>query len=235
MSKSLIARSCSTAASCVVALFALAPITGCNSPGGKGPALSSEAASSAQTVRDELLKGDSQLDATIAAFNDLTTNPRPDLQPQYRKFATELDKLEGAADRVASRNQSLKSRAESYFDAWSKQSEQIKSENVRAMSAERRAAAQQALAKLNAEYSTGKAQLRALLGDLRDAQLYLGHDLTAEGVTNAKPLAAKATADAAKVKEQLQVVLAELKRVEDQLAPKAPATSPTDPAATVGR
>jgi signal transduction protein with GAF and PtsI domain len=213
------------AVACCLALISAAGPVGCSSPGGKGPSLSAEAASSAQTVRDELLKGEAQLDKTIAAFSNLTNNPKADLQPQYRTFAASVDELQAAADKVASRNQSLKARAQSYFDAWSKQSAQIKNQDVRAMAAERRAAAQQALSTLSSEYAAGKTQMRGLLNDLRDAQLYLGHDLTAEGVTNAKPLAEKAAADAVVVKKQLDKVLAELQRVEEQLAPRAPGSA----------
>src|SRR5262245_2760322 len=59
-------------------------LNGCASPGyEKGASASASLAESSQAIQTT----STRLDASLAALNDLITNPRPDLRPQYESFS----------------------------------------------------------------------------------------------------------------------------------------------------
>ena len=202
----------------LVFAVSLMMLVGCSSSS-KGPKRSATAADGIGVVRSEVNKGIAQVDATVAALNDLVNTPKSDLTPQYKHFSSQVDKLEDLAKKVAARNQSMRAKAQEYFDTWEKESAAIKDETIRQVSAERRASAKASFEKMKTEVANGKAAFTPLMDELKDIQLYLSNDLTAAGVSSCKPIASAANENAAKVKTALNNVVTELARVQTELSP----------------
>jgi uncharacterized protein YcfL len=194
-------------------------LVGCASSN-QGVDRSSKASDGIGVVKNEINKVIAQVDATNAALNDLVNNPKSDLKPQYNNYVKQVNNLDSLAKKVASRNQSMKAKTADYFQNWEKESGTIKSESIRQISAERRAAARASFDKMTAEVAKGKAAFTPLMDELHDIELYLSNDLTTAGVAACKPVAAEANANAAKVKESLNNVIADLTRVQTELSPE---------------
>lgn len=194
-------------------------LVGCASSN-QGVDRSSKASDGIGVVKNEVNKVIAQVDATNAALNDLVNNPKSDLKPQYNNYVKQVSNLDSLAKKVASRNQSMKAKTADYFQNWEKESGTIKSESIRQISAERRAAARASFDKMTAEVAKGKAAFTPLMDELHDIELYLSNDLTTAGVAACKPVAAEANANAAKVKESLNNVIADLTRVQTELSPE---------------
>jgi hypothetical protein len=172
------------------------------------------------TVRTEMEKGLAQLDRTVLALDDLATNPQADLTKQYQHFVKQVDALDDAAEKARSRNQSLQTRAQAYFESWKKDTEGMKSEALRGVSAERAATARASFDRMVAEVQRGKEAFVPLMDELRDIEVYLANDLTPGGMTAVRPIVDAAKGHAATVKETLTKVMADLARVESELAPR---------------
>lgn len=193
-------------------------LVGCSS-NTKGPKRSATAADGIGVVKQEVNKVLAQLETTVAALNDLVNAPKSDLTPQYKHFSNQVNKLEDLAKKVAARNQSMRAKTDAYFSTWERESTAIKDENIRQVSAERRAAAKASFEKMRTEVAAGKAAFTPLMDQLKDIQLYLSNDLTTAGITSCKPIAAEANANAVKVKTALNNVVTELSRVQTELSP----------------
>jgi hypothetical protein len=194
---------------------------GCAS-GPRGVERSARTVESIQQVQTRMQKGLEQVDATITSLQAMSV-AGGDLAASYKAFSNNLNLLDKMADDVASRNQAMRARATEYFAEWEKETAQMSSSKVKAISTERRAVARTSFDKMTAEMSKGKEAFTAMMDELRDIQLYLSNDLTPGGVKACKPLADQATAHAASVKKSLQIVNAELTRVRTELTPPAPA------------
>lgn len=202
----------------VVGLTFLILAAGCSSTP-QGQKRSAKTIDTLAKVQTEMQKGIGQVDASLAALENLASNPQGDLAGAYKNYRKQVDTLEAMAKKVASRNQSMRARAKEYFAAWEKDSAQIKSDSIRKVSAARNIAAKASFDKMVAEVAKGKEAFTPLMEELRDIELYLSNDLTTAGVRACKPLAEQAVADGGAVKIALQNVMAELARIKAELTP----------------
>lgn len=200
----------------VLAMVALT--SGCSSSS-KGVERSTKTADGIGVVQKEMSKGISQIDTTTTALNDLVNSPKANLTGQYKSFSKEVENLESMSKKVAARNQSMKANAKEYFDNWEKEASAIKSESIRQISDERRAAARASFDRMSAEIAKGKSAFTPLMEELHDIQLYLSNDLTTAGVAACKPIADQANGNASQVKESLNKVISELSKVQAELSP----------------
>lgn len=188
----------------IVSLFAAAVaagfVTGCatnnyNKSADTGAALTKSA--------DMITKGSAQIDSSLAALNDLVSNPQPDLRNQYQAYVAAVDALDATSKNVASENEAMKTEGAAYFDEWDKEIATIQNEDIRSRSEARRSEVAARFVRISAQYDETRNAFLPYMSDLRDVQKYLSNDLTSGGLAAIKDVAAKATADAAPVKESL--------------------------------
>lgn len=199
-----------------LAVFSLA--AGCSSTP-QGMQQSAKTVDSLTKVQAEMEKVLAQVGATVISMQKLADKPQGDLTIAYNDYRKQVERLDLMARQVASRNQSLRARAKQYFTSWEKENAKIKSDQIRAVSSGRRAAAQASFDEMVAKVAEGKAAFTPMMDEFRDISLYLSNDLTSAGVTACKPLVDQATANSNKVKDALHVVVADLKRIETELRP----------------
>ena len=87
----------------VIAILTVLSAAGCSTPGRSSATKATDAVAALQ---QRLTTGEQQLGATVVSLSDLVNKPQGDLQPQYKKFLDNLDKLEsqikkGQSERAA--------------------------------------------------------------------------------------------------------------------------------------
>lgn len=202
----------------VLCLVVVSLAGGCSSAP-QGRQRSTKTVDTLAKVQAEMEKGIAQIDVTLTSLQNLVSKPEGDLATAYKDYHKQVGRLDAMARDVASRNQSLRARAKQYFASWEKENAEIKSAQIRSVSAERRAAAQASFDRMVAKVAEGREALTPMMEEFRDIELYLANDLTSAGVAAVKPIAVKAVADAKKVKDALRSVMGELSRIPAELSP----------------
>ena len=169
---------------------------------------------------DLIAKGNSQIDDSLAALNDLVSNPQPDLTKQFNAYTTSVDNLDATARDVAAKNQAMQAQGAAYFEGWDNEIATMQNEDIRNRSEARRNEVAARFAKISQQYADARAAFQPFMSDLRDVQKSLATDLTSGGVSAIKDTAAKSTRDAVPLKETLA-------RLSDQFRDLGKAMSPT--------
>ncbi len=199
---------------------ALAGLAGCASHGyDQGTAT----ANGLQASADKIAAADGQLDATLAALNDLVNNPQPDLRPQYQKFSDNVDDLGSLAKSVKASVTAMRDNGKEFFAKWNEQLATIQNEDIRNLSAARQKEVSDELLNVKRSYAEVEVAFKPFMSDLRDAQKYLGTDLTTGGVAAMKNVAAKATANGATLKTSVDKLTADFKSLGLAMSAVAPA------------
>jgi hypothetical protein len=201
-------------------------LTGCASANyQKGEA----AASGLKDAAAKVETGEKKVDETLGAMNDLVQNPQADLRPQYKRFSSGVDGLGALAKHVKQSFESTSARSKSYFAQWEKEAAAIRNEDLRAQSTARKAEVSTALENVKRLYAETEIAFQPFMSDLRDIQKYLGTDLTTGGVAALRNTAAKATANGTKVKDSLNHLAAEFRKLGVSMAssPEPPKTEAT--------
>lgn len=172
-------------------------LTGCASSGYQA---GNKTAQDIQSAATQITNVSAQLDSTIKAMNALVDAPQSDLRPQFKDFSSSLASLQAGVQRVASLRSAMAENGKTFFDEWDQQLAVIKNEDIKARSEARKAEVSQKLMDIKRSYAEAETAFKPLMSDLQDVQKYLSVDLTTGGLDAIKEPAAKATADAAKVK-----------------------------------
>ena len=191
----------SKAVAVLAACTVLGLSVGCKTTGTERAA---QAAGSLQALRAEVQKAEGLLNGAVTSLDDLVNNPKQDLNPQYKAYSDSMDALEAQLGVVRAQAETMKARGQAYFEAWEAQSQEIKTEELKAHSDERRA-------KLNAHYDEVKAEMQRIadlskpvITALKDTKTVLGLDLTPAGLKLAAPQVTKAQDAAAELKVEVE-------------------------------
>ena len=207
-------------ASSLAIVAALAVLAGCASHNyDQGTAT----ADGLQVSADKVAAADGQLDATLAALNDLVNNPQPDLRPQYKKFSDSVDDLGSLAKNVKSSVAAMRKDSKAFFAAWNEQLATIKNEDIRSRSAARQQEVSDELMNVKRSYAEVEIAFTPFMSDLRDIQKYLGTDLTPAGVAAMKDTTAKTNATGATLKQAVGKLAADFKALGLAMSAVAPA------------
>ena len=96
--------------------------TGCSSTG------NDKAASTARSLAkssDMIVKGNTLVDQTMAALNDLVMNPNADMRKQFDTFSSSVNDLGSIDKDVTCKATEMKSEGADYFANWDKETAQM--------------------------------------------------------------------------------------------------------------
>jgi len=184
---------------CALAV-AIGYVTGC------ATANYNKSAATAATLNESsglIAKGSTQIDLSLAALNDLVSNPQPDLRNQFQAYVSAVDALDATAKDVASENEAMKMQGAAYFNEWDQEIATIQNEDIRNRSETRRGEVAARFTRIGEQYDEARGAFLPYMSDLRDVQKFLSNDLTSGGLAAIKDAAAKAATDAVPVKESL--------------------------------
>ena len=191
-------------------------IVGCSSTGYDKAA---DTATSLTQSSDMIAKGSGLIDQSLAALNDLVSNPQPDLRKQFKTFNSSVDDLGSTAKDVSSKAESMKAQGTAYFEKWDHESAKIQNEDIRNRSVARKNEVADKFGRIRADYEQTKADFTPFMSDLRDVQKFLSTDLTTGGLAAIKDVVAKANQHAVPLKKSLGELTSEFKGLSASMSP----------------
>ena len=166
-----------------------------------------------------IAKGSTQIDDSLAALNDLVSNPQTNLTQQFNTYTTSVDNLDATAKDVACKNDAMQAQGAAYFAGWDKEIATMQNEDIRNRSETRRNEVSARFASISQQYADARTAFQPFMSDLRDVQKSLATDLTSGGLAAIKDTAAKSTRDAVPLKETLARLSDQFKAVSTSMSP----------------
>jgi hypothetical protein len=173
-----------------LAVFLLATglaLTGCASQAELPPQVTNDLV----TLRDQLLKGKAEIQATCNAARDVTQRPQAQIEPQVKHLIGSIDSLEKLATEGRTQFNSADERAQAYFAKW--ETELKGMNDSLAMKGEaRRAESEASLKELKKRAEALREEFRPFMASLLEVSKYLQTDTTSAGVKTVTPQIKKA-------------------------------------------
>jgi hypothetical protein len=169
-----------------------------------------------RTSIDNLIKAS---DDGVASLNVLSTTGEATPTASYNKFCADLQIIENEVNVMRSRHASMKANTTAFFKGWEEEMAAVKNTQIKQLAAEQRRSLEASYDKVKMAMDQLKKDGNPYLDDLKDLKTYFDIDLTPAGINASKPLIATVTELSTVVKKDLQELSAQIKSIEDQLAP----------------
>lgn len=205
-----------TRSSCFVLLLTAVTLGGCASTGYEKAEVTSRRIDDS---RKELVSAKAKINDTVTSLNDLVNNPQPDLRPQYKKFAADVDDLTSRTKKARDRVVDMKAKREAYIQQWQTQASAIENPQMRSRAMQRIDTVRQEFDRANTLLNNAKSVYTPFLNNLQDLQRYLGSDLTTAGIQSIKSEAKVVTDQAPAVLKSIDDLIAELDKVSQAISP----------------
>jgi hypothetical protein len=189
---------------------------------GKGYEGGMKTASNLQSAAEKIQKVQTQVDQALANADALVNQPQPDLRKQFTKFQESLSTLESTAKDVSERAADMKKRGDAYFAQWEKDIAEIHDEDIKKVTAERRAQRMDQFQKVQLSYQQVAETFKPYLADLRDIEQALSAELTTGSVEAMKPFVSKAKNDKVPLRQASEALIQQFRDLGVQMSP-APA------------
>jgi DNA repair exonuclease SbcCD ATPase subunit len=186
-----------------------------------------ETAQSARDVSSDINATQSQIDTTLASLDNLMAVQPAQLEPAYRRYAADVDKMKLQAGRVNRDADELRKDSQSYLANWEASHSKIQNDELRATSEARRQQVMNRFTALRTSYDHTRTSLDAFIRNLEDVRTALNTDLTKRGVQAVAQtdVVQNAHSNADDVKQSLAQVSSDSTALANALAPNAPVSS----------
>lgn len=196
------------------AVLALIMLIGCATTYREG----TQTVAGIQNVEQEARVARAQVDATVAALDDMFNDQQGDLKTQFETYSKSINNLEAQARRVRNRVDTMKSRKAAYLQQWEKQMAMIESEAVRQTAEQRRQSVEQMFTNVQREMDAAGEAFQSFMSKLNDIRTAMNMDLNRNGLNAMRPIADQARADAKIVNARIDVAISELSQAAAALA-----------------
>ena len=194
----------------------IAVLLGCSS----GVKRSSQAMSSAESLKRECISLQGQIGKTIQSLDGVVAAKETDLRPAYRKYVSEMKTLKSQAKKVASRSQKLKKTNQKYLDEWEKGMQDVQNPELRKQATQRRAEASLRFEETKDEFDRIRADYDLFEKDLREIQVALDNDLNPAGVTSVESVIQQAKKNSEPLKKDIETIITALDKITAALSRK---------------
>ena len=177
---------------------------------------------------DQIERGITELDATVAALHAMVETPAEDLTQQRKTFEKALSSLESTAESVGKMASSMDAKGQAYFAEWDQQLASIQNEDIRERSSERRKAIEASFSKLQKQYGEAKGAFQPLLANLRDIRTALKADLTLPGIDALKPVVKTVDKEKGSVEKELKDLVDGFRELGVDLSRSGPKPAPAE-------
>jgi len=202
----------------LVAIAAL--LAGCATSGYES---GNKTAKNIQKAADKIGALSTQVDATLAALNDLVAHPQPDLRPQFKTFTAKMKTLDNSAKEITKARMAMGDEGKEFLAKWDAEVAQINNEDIKARSENRKAEVTAKLQAIKRSYAEAEVAFKPFAGDLRDIEKYLSVDLTTGGLAAMKDVVTQASVHATPLKQSLDKLAADFKSLGVAMSAVAPA------------
>ncbi|MCI0675407.1 MAG: DUF2959 domain-containing protein [Phycisphaerales bacterium] len=202
----------------VALLLFLVSIAGCGSKN-KSFEEGMKTGSNLQELARKIETGEKQIDTSMREGDALVNAPQGDPRKQFEQYRKSLRSLESTASDVRDMANDMQKRSEAYFAQWEKDMAAIKSEDIKNVSAQRRAERVDQFNKLQASYGQVRDAFKPFLTDLQSIEQALSVELTAGNLEAMKPFVAKARNDAVPLNKALDDLRLQFQQLGVQMSP----------------
>jgi Skp family chaperone for outer membrane proteins len=175
------------------------------------PAMAAAAPDKADKVAAGMLKFDdvikeaqAKISGVLGTMNSLSAASGADLADKYKAFAKQVTDLDATAKKAKSRAEDAKAKRDEYLKQVQESQAQIKNEQLKAAAEARRAELQPKIETLRDALTSAGQTFTPLMQDLKDLSVYLGTNLSAQGIASAADMMTKCTDAGAKVNADLE-------------------------------
>ena len=153
-----------------------------------------------------------QIEKTVTALEDLTSNPQKDYSPPFQRFSKEFDALEAKVEKAAQQRTTTETVVEEQFLKWEDNLKKLRDEELRARAADRRAATEATYSEIQQKLAELRSVAGPFMSDLTDTKKYLKDDLTKEGIEIIRPTAERVIDQKPTVIERLDAAIETLNK-----------------------
>jgi hypothetical protein len=175
-------------------------------------------AASINETRLETIRTRDQLQQTVHALKDLTTQKKGDLRETYNTFAAEVKNTQAAAAWTAARAQSMESAGKQYFGDWQASLIGVSNNSVRKKGLKRLEETRKDYDKVVESLKEAAQKFKPFLSNLDDVQKAMAQDVTPAGVKSIRGIASDAESNVKKVSRSINSAVEELDRMEKALS-----------------
>jgi hypothetical protein len=205
---------CKSSLTFAVAVLMAIPVLGAAAPN------QAEKVAAKMVDFDEALSATAaQIDATLASMNALSGASGNDLASKYKEFSGNVKKLNSMADKAKSRAQQSAQQREDYLKQWQASQDKIQNAELKAASEARRNELMPKIEAIKTSLGAARDTFGPFTQDLNDLVLYLGNNLTPEGITGAASMMQKCTTDGEKVKSDIAAGQTSVKDLAASISP----------------
>jgi hypothetical protein len=204
----------------LLAVVALLSLTGCSS-GGKNYEGGMKTASNLQSAADRVQKAQTQVDQTLALADTLVNQPQSDPRKQFAQYRKSLAELESTIEEVRDKAADMRKRGDSYFAQWEKDIAKMNNEDIKKVTAERRAQRMAQFQKVQQSYQEVADAAKPFMADLRDIDRALSAELTAGNLEAMKPFVAKAKNNKVAMRNASDALIQQFRELGVQMSPTA--------------
>src|SRR5262249_50964022 len=153
------------------------------------------------------------------SMNAISSAPANELASRYTEFSKQLKKLDGMANNAKAQSEKSSAQREAYLKQWQESQSKIQNEQLKASSEARRHELMPQIEAIKSSLGSAKETFVPFMQDLKDLNLYLGNNLSAQGVAGAADLMKKCTTDGASVKGNIGKGQEAIKDLAASIAP----------------
>lgn len=210
----------SHAVACAGTIVVAALLTGCAStPADRAVNM----ANSVNQTGKQLESSKTAVTQVLTSLNQLVSQPVGDMRGQYKDYLSAVSNLGKTSAKVDQTINSMLAGSQIYFADWGNQIAAISDPTLKQLSLDRKNQAVTNLAELKINMDKARAAYKPLAKDLDDIGLYLGNNLTADGIAAMKPRLDSIKIEAVGVRDALAGVVQSLNKFSSTLATPAPA------------
>jgi len=166
---------------------------------------------SLQKASRAIAKSDVQIDKTLLSLSDLVNNPNANLESQFKRFSSEVSKLESLENEVIKNSETMQKEGAAYFQKWDLEVAKIHNEKIRSRSTERKNTVAHHFDNVRVSYVQAQSDFKPFMSDLKDIRTALSADLTVGGINAVRTVAGKAHEEAFPLKTTLHSLSGDFK------------------------
>ncbi len=169
-----------------------------------------------EDARESLTKVRERIQETLSYYNSLVRGEAKKPQSAYKGLTKSFKKTESSAEKTRERVEKMQAQAEKVFAAWEADLENYSSDSMRQLAAERLAASKKQYGQMIQRMREAGDAYNEFVVSLNDQVMFMGRDLTAEGLARLTDVAAELNNMAEQLDAQIATVLE--KEAQDEKA-----------------
>lgn len=169
--------------------------------------------------RDEVVNGKKAIDATMKSLGNIAASANSDPRPAFEQYKKDVAALDSAAAKIRKRAQAMQQQGQAYFNQWQAELANVSNPDIRKLAEDRKAKLKEAFDTISKTTQPLKEKFDPWMADLKDVQVYLGNDLTVNGVDALKKTFKRAASEGADIQAAMDDLVAELNTISATITP----------------